>query len=475
MPLEGHVFRDPKGPLSHADLDLVHRGTMRILSKVGLVFASEEALDILEQGGCQVDQASGRVRFPQLLVEECIEQCPSQFTIRARNRDYDLEIGGDRLYFQSHPGLYLLDLESNARRKATLDDIGPLVRLVDAMDEIHLSIMPTSTISDRPQPVMVEWVTAEQMRNTQKVTAAGVFEGCAPWVIEMAQVTSQQVYGQINSVSPLTYPREQIEGGLAYARAGHPICILPGLTLGANSPVTLAGTLVLQNAEHLAAVVLLQLYRPGASLTLASYPHLMDVRDAALCIGAVEIGLLGAALAQIARRYAIPSHPEFPITDSKCLDEQCALEKAMTVVLLAEAGAHLISNGGALQTEKMWSPVQLVIDNEINGMAGRVLEGIAVTEDTLALDVIEELGHEASYLESLHTLRLWREEQFLPRLADRQGYQSWRANGAKDMVNRARERAMELLQSHQVPPLPEEQDRELARIVRAAEAEKLGR
>lgn len=474
MPLEGHIFRDPKGPLSERDLDLIHDGTMRVLDRAGLVFASEQAVDILAQGGCIVDRATGRVRFPQALVEECIQQCPSEFIVRARSHDYDLEIGGDRLYFQSHPGRYLLDLESNIRREAILDDIGPLVRLVDAMDGIHLSMMPTSTISDRPSPVMIEWITAEQMRNTQKVTAAGVFEGCAPWVIEMAQVTGQQVYGQINPITPLCYPRDQIEGGLAYVRAGHPVCILPGPTLGANSPVTLAGTLVLQNAEHLAAVVLLQLYQPGAPVTLASYPHLMDVRNAGLCIGAVEIGLLGAALAQISRRYAIPSHPEFPITDSKCLDEQSALEKAMTVVLLAEAGANLISNGGALETEKMWSPVQLVIDNEINGMVGRVREGIAVTEETLALDVIEEIGHAGNYLESMHTLRLWRKEQFLPHLADRQGYESWVANGAKDMADRARERALELMRTHQVPPLPEEQERELARIVRAAEAEKLG-
>ncbi len=156
MPLASHVFRDPKGPLPNADLDLVHDGTMQILSQVGVVFASDQALGILERGGCQVDSASGRVYFPEPLVQECIEQCPSQFTIRARNRDYDLEVGGDRLYFQSHPGLHLLDLESNVRREATFEDVGPLVRLVDAMDEIHLAIVPTTTISNLPLPIMIE-------------------------------------------------------------------------------------------------------------------------------------------------------------------------------------------------------------------------------------------------------------------------------------------------------------------------------
>jgi len=349
-----------------------------------------------------------------------------------------------------------------------------MVRLLDALDEIHLPIMPTNTIFEKPPQVMMEWVTAEMMRNTQKVGAGGVFQGCAKWVVEMAEVTGQQVYGQINPVSPLNYSQEQVEGGLEYVNAGHPICILPGPTLGANSPATLAGTLVLQNAEHLAGVVLVQLCRPGAPVTIASYPHVMDMRNGSPCIGGVEVGLLGMALAQIGRRYGIPSHPEFPISDSKALDEQAAIEKAMTAVLLAEAGANLISNGGALEAEKVWSPVQLVIDNEINGMVGRILDGITVTEKTLAVDVITEVGPSGNFLRTRHTQRMWRQEQFLPELADRLGYATWKAQGSRDITERARERALEIVRTHQVPPLPEEQNRELDRIVKAAEKEKLG-
>lgn len=473
MPLKGHTCRNPKDLLSSDEIDMIHRSTLDILSEVGVAFGSRMAVTILENGGCDVDRASRRVRFPGQLVEECLDRCPHQFVIKARHPDYDLKIGEDRLYFQSHPGLYIADLETDERREASLDDIGPLVRLVDALDGIHLSIMPTGTISDKPPQVMVEWVTAEQMRNTQKVTSAGVFQECTKWVIEMAQVTEQQVYGQMNPVSPLNYSQEQIEGGLEYVGAGHPVCILPGPTLGANSPATLAGTLVVQNAEHLAGVVLIQLFKQGAPVTLASYPHVMDMRNGAPCIGGVEVGLLGAALAQIGRRYGIPTHPEFPMSDSKALDEQAAIEKAMTVVLLAEAGANLISNGGGLEAEKMWSPVQLVIDNEINGMVGRILDGIKVTKSTLAVDIIKEVGPSGNFLRTRHTQRTWRNEQFLPDLADREGYGTWRAQGAKEITERARERALELVRTHQVPPLPEEQDRELDKILRAAEKEKL--
>jgi len=474
MPLKGHTHRKPKDLLTSEEIDRIHRGTLDVLSRVGVVFGSDQALAILEAGGCRVDRAGGRVRFPPELVEDCIDRCPSQFVIRARHPDFDLEIGAARLYFQSHPGLYIADLETGERRQARLEDIGPLVRLLDALDEIHLPIMPTGTLADRPPQVMTEWVTAEVLRNTCKVTAGGVFEGCARWVVRMAEASGQQVYGQINSITPLRYSAEQIEGGLDYVRAGHPVCILPGPTLGANSPATLAGTLVLQNAEHLAGVVLLQLACPGAPVTLASYPHVMDMRNGSLCIGGVELALLGAALAQLGRRYGIPTHPQFPITDSKAQDEQAAVEKAMAVILLAEAGANLVSNGGALETEKLWSPVQLVIDSEMNAMVGRWLEGIAVTDDTLAVDVIAEVGVSGNFLKTRHTRRLWRQEQFLPRLADRQGYVAWAAHGSREINERARELALDIVRHHHVPPLPDEQDRELDRILRAAEREKLG-
>lgn len=473
MPLQAHICRDPHDLLAAQDVDRIHESALLVLGRTGVTFASDRALAILRHGGCRVD-AGGRVRFPPDLVAECLACCPSSFVLRARSRSHDLEIGGPALYFQSHPGLHLADLDSDERRTATLADIGPLTRLLDALDEIHLSIMPTSTITDRPDALMIECITAEQMRNTQKATAHGVFQGCAPWVIEMARATGQQVYGQINPVSPLTYPAEQIEGGLAYVEAGQPVCILPGPTLGASSPATLAGTLVLQTAEHLAGVVLIQLARPGAPVSLASYPHILDMRQGALCIGGVEVGLMGAALAQLCRRYGLPSHPEFPLTDAKVLDEQAGAEKAMGLLLVAQAGANLISNGGALEAEKLWSPVQLVIDAELNAMVGRVLDGMRVSDETLAVDVIDQVGPLGTFLNTKHTRRTWRAEQYLPHLADRQPYTSWRNGGSQDIIQRARDRARALMRDHQVPPLPEEQDRELDRILRRAEQAKRG-
>jgi trimethylamine--corrinoid protein Co-methyltransferase len=445
-----------------------------VLSAPGVAFGSGAARDLLAQAGCTVDPASSRVHFPARLVEECIARCPGSFTLRARSRELDLQVAPGRLYIQSHPGLFLVDLDTGQRRPAHLADIGPMVRLLDALDEIHLPIMPTGTLADKPAPVMIEWITAQVLRNTQKATAGGVFDGCAPWVVEMAAVTGQHIYGQINPVTPLHYPDDQLDGALHYLRAGHPICILPSPTVGANSPATLAGALVLQTAEHLAGLVWSQLAHPGAPVTLASYPHLLDMRQGTLSIGAVEVGLLGAATAQLGRRYGIPTHPQLPLTDAKVHDEQAAIEKAMGTLLLARSGANLITNGGGLETEKAWSPVQLVIDCEINAMVGRILQGIAVSEETLALDLIHETGVSGNFLGTRHTRQYWRREQMLPRLADRVGYEAWQAGGSKTMVERARAWARETVRSHRVPPLSEEQDRELDRILAAAERAKLG-
>jgi trimethylamine--corrinoid protein Co-methyltransferase len=280
----------------------------------------------------------------------------------------------------------------------------------------------------------------------------------------------------MSPTSPLTYRKHTIEGGLLFARAGFPQLICPGIFMGASGPVTLAGTLVQQTAEQLAGATLLQLAAPGVPVMFGSYAHLMDMRTATLSIGSIEIGLMGAALAQMARFYGLPCQTSFPWTDAKALGEQAGYEKGMQLVLCALAGCHMVSNGGGLEAERLWSPVQAVIDNELNGMVGRMLDGIRVTDETLAVGLIQQVGPlPGNFLKTHHTRTMWQQEQFVPRLSDRLGYESWLQQGSKGVADKARDLAREVIATHEVPPLPEEQDRELERILRAAEREKLGK
>lgn len=476
MVQRGYRCAEPINILTEDQVALIHRGALEVLEKIGIVFESQEALDILEDAGCRVDRTKRLVHFPGWLVEECMRRCPSSFGLKARNPERSLWLGHPKVHFMSCPGLFLHDLETGERRQAVLGDVGPLVRLLDALDHIDLAFMPVGTVADRPEPVVFEHITAEVMRNTEKVGIGANFHGSAKWIIEMCKVTDQQVRTAMSPTSPLTYRKDTIEGGLLFARAGFPQLICPGIFVGASGPVTLAGTLVQQTAEQLAGATLLQLAAPGVPIMFGSYAHLMDMRTGSPSIGSVEIGLIGAALAQMARFYGIPCQTSFPWTDSKTLDQQAGYEKAMQLVLCGLAGCSMISNGGGLEAERLWSPVQAVIDNELNGMVGRVLNGIQVTDETLAIEVIEEVGPlPGDFLKTHHTRRLWKDEQFIPGLSDRQSYESWIRHGSKDVVARARELAKGLIETHEVPPLPEEQDRELDRIIMAAEKEKLAR
>ncbi len=475
MAWRGYTCTKPMDILTEAQVALIHRGALEVLETTGVVFESQAALDILQDAGCRVDRTTSLVRIPGWLVEECQRRCPSSFGLKARNPQFSIQLGHPTVHFMSCPGLFLLDLETGERRQAVLSDIGPLVRLLDALDHIHLAFMPVGTVADRPEQVVFEHITAEVMRNTEKVGVGANFHGSAKWIIEMCRVTGQQVRSAMSPTSPLTYRQDTIEGGLTFARAGFPQLICPGIFMGASGPVTLAGTLVQQTAEQLAGATLLQLAVPGVPIMFGSYAHLMDMRTGAASIGSVEIGLIGAALAQMARFYGIPCQTSFPWTDSKVLDQQAGYEKAMQLVLCGLSGCSMISNGGGLEAERLWSPVQAVIDNELNAMVGRILEGIRVTDETLAIDLIQEVGPlPGNYLKTHHTRRLWQEEQLVPRLSDRLSYESWVQQGAQDVVARARDLAKEIIATHEVPPLPAEQNRELDRILRAAEEEKLG-
>jgi trimethylamine--corrinoid protein Co-methyltransferase len=453
---------------------MIHYGALEVLENTGVVFESQEALDLLEDAGCEVDSSTQLVKFPSWLVEDSIRKCPSSITYRARSPKYDLRLGNPRVYFQSAPGLFIEDLDTGNRRQALMSDIGPLARLLDGLENIHMAFMPMGTVSDKPQEIIFEHITAEMMRNTEKVGCGANFHGCAKWIIEMCDVTDQQVIPAMSPTSPLTYRRDALTGGLMFARAGFGIQICPGVFLGASGPATVAGTLVLQTAEQLAGATLLQLAKPGVGVLFGSYAHVLDMRSASPSIGAIEVGMIGAALAQICRFYGIPCQTAFPWTDSKALDEQAGYEKAMQLVLCGLAGCNVISNGGGLEAERLWSPVQVVIDNELNGMIGRILEGIRFTDETLAVGLIDQVGPlPGNFLKTKHTQRMWRSEQFVPTLSDRLSYESWVQQGSKDVVMKARERAKEIIATHEVPPLPEDQDRELDRILKAAEKEKL--
>jgi trimethylamine--corrinoid protein Co-methyltransferase len=289
----------------------------------------------------------------------------------------------------------------------------------------------------------------------------------------MAQAAGEDIIVVPSSSSPLGWSKDQIVGMRRAVAAGMPVGAQSMASPGTTAPATLAGTATVMNAEVLAMLVLVQLLKPGTGMMYSCFTIPMDMRTTNLASGSIELGMLTVISAQLSRFYGLGSIVFLPMTDSKLLDQQAGFEKGMQWLLAGMAGINLIWGAGMVEGHGLWSNAQLVIDAEICGMVGRYLEGVGVSGETIAVDVIENVGHfPNSYLPTDHTYRWWRGERYLPMVASRHVYEIWRDMGGKDIAARAADEAEALLAEHQPVPLDRAVDRELERLLEAAALEK---
>ena len=472
MPLKGFRCAKPYEILTPQEIEKIHQGSLEVLAETGMIVDDERSRKILQDGGCNIDHDSRVVRFPPDLVNWATEKCPDSFQLQARNPDKTLCLGGTAVYFASFPGFTWLDLDSQERLEATVEDCARLVRLCDALPMVHTLCQPVAHLGDKPPEVELLWVHATELRNTDKTIMGTAFGGSSRWLVQMVEAAGQQTLGGICIASPLVIPSDQAQGILDYAGSNNPLLILSGPSKGATGPGTMAGTLVLQNAEILGGTVLAQLARPGIGVMYMGYSTPMDMRYGTMASGAIDVGIMAVGTAQLARYYGMPSGVFFPMTDAKTPDPQAAFEKHLQTLLCALAGIHYIMPLGGLDNEGTHSPTQMVIDNEVCKMVGKVLEGIRVDEERLAVDLIKKVGPvPGNFLKTEHTRQHWQEEYILPEVSVREGYDAWNLSGSKGVVARAAETARRLMETHIPNPLPPQADRELANILRTAENE----
>jgi len=269
------------------------------------------------------------------------------------------------------------------------------------------------------------------------------------------------------STSPLQLVSSQLAVLKAFASRGLPLMLHAHPMAGFTSPVTLAGELVITHAEILALVTIAQLIRPGAPAVYGMSSSAPDMRSGNNLSGAVEIGLMGAAVAQLSRRCGLPSVMSSGV-DAHAPGVQATMERLMTLLPPALAGIDLV-NLTTLDTKMSFSLEQLVIDDTILSVIERYLRGITVDDEALALDLIHEIGPGGAFMTTAHTLRHFRDELLIPDLIGRETRESWQAAGAPDMRTRAREKARRILAEHHPPPLADGVTAQLDKIVKAAE------
>ena len=481
-------FRPQLTALSEDQIYAIHQAAMEILWTTGVLVKAPEARELLRSAGAVVDEDTMICRIPAWIVEEALRQAPSSFTVHARRPEATVRVSTRSLHYEPMIGrLNCFDCAAGTSRRTTLQDVGELVRLADALPGYHLlhsgAIMPQ--IEGVPIRATHVYGYLESVRNSAKPIKATsreriMAQDCLRMVAAVAGGEKElrrraYTFTTDNPVAPLHHDRDQMEGALEFARWGLPIDVTSEPQAGATSPVTLAGLLAQQSADVTSGITIIQLANPGNPVWYGTCGSIMDMRVGRIAIGAVEMGLINVASAQIAHFYDIPCRGTAAATDSKLLDFQAGYEKAQVLTMAALGGVNKIFYPGTMEGALTVSKESLVLDHEIIAGIYRTLEGVRVDQATLAVDVVDRVGPGGHFLKQHHTLKFVESEHFLPKLANRQAREKWADLGAQTMVDRAREEVRRILGEHEVEPLPAGVEAELERIVREVEAREAGR
>jgi trimethylamine--corrinoid protein Co-methyltransferase len=288
----------------------------------------------------------------------------------------------------------------------------------------------------------------------------------------MAQMLGVDLLGNCDAAAPLTYYEDAVENAFRFAEAGMPVQCITGPVCGGTGPASIAGYLVSTNAEIIAAIVMVQLIKPGTRVMANTFTTMQNMKSGCPGFGQVGTFLNSVAFNQVWRnKYDIPTiHSTTAFTASKEMDVQLGFEKSFGALLVALSGGHLIHLHGSIYGELSWSPVQAIIDHDIAGMVGRALRDIEVSAEALALDLIHQVGPiPGHYLGKAHTREWWQREQFMPSVTDRLTPPEWEKSGKRGMIGNARQRLQDILSSHKVdPPLTESQESNMERILEDA-------
>jgi len=376
------------------------------------------------------------------------------------------------MYFMQGMGMRYLDLDTWETRPATLKEHRDAMIVADALDNLHLAdgyefYMEMTGIP--PSMVMLEGL-ASGIRNSAKAEHFGYEQDCEVFAIKMAQELGIDLDVELDSAAPLTFYTAAVEATFRYAEAGNPVQPTVVMTLGAEGPATLAAALVLEDAQMMAFVALSQLIRPGIGVSIQHGIKPMDMQRGCPRFGAVSKSLTTVMANQLLRRYQIPSCTTAGYTStSKEIDFQCAYEKSLGTLISALSGSNLHIFQGGSGSELLYHPVLSVLDDDIAGWIGRFLQGAEVNDETLAIDLINEVGPiPGHYLNREHTRKWWRKEQFIPKVADRETYPVWIKSGKKDALALAKERVEEILATHKPKSLTPAEEQIVEDILKEA-------
>jgi trimethylamine--corrinoid protein Co-methyltransferase len=488
------AFREPLRILSSVDLESIHECALRILGQVGMQFFSPEALVYLKRAGCRIDEASCRAWFPAEVVNGAVERMrqgyanlnrvPRRMSVRYSHVRFVHEPHRIHQDFTTSAGgfcAFILDTH-DVRRYAHLQDVRKAINLVNALPHIDYTGLPVSA-QEVPGPLRPVAMAAELARYTTKIGGVETFSKAdVSYLIDIGEIISNGsqrlkeapvFVGYAEVRSPLAMDTNMVEIFMEYVRKGFPQTVDTMPSGGATAPVTAAGNLALAMAETLGPLVLGFSIDPDAILGVDIIPANCDMKTGMFRYASAErLPLLAARVQLISEFYGCPSGVHGGKTDSCFPNIQAGIEKASTMIFPLLAGAVGIGTVGHLENAVTFSPLQLVIDNEIAGYVHRSLRGIEVNEETLAFDVTKSAVEEGQVMSNAHTLRHFRDELFLSPLFEGMPWDSAHSQERPGMEAKARACVEEHWKLPE-PVLSDEQSRALDAVVARAAKELL--
>lgn len=461
--------------LTMDQVEELHFGTLEVLRRTGVKVLLAEARDLLKKAGCWLDGEI--VRFPPHLVEWALRTAPSRITLCDRRGGQALDLSGCKTYFGTGSDCpFVIDPYTGERRQSRFEDVVNFARLVDGLPNIdfHMCMaiaqdLDNATADIRHFEAMINNTTKPICFTAWNLANLRDIIEMSELVAGGAEAFRRDPFAVLYTepVSPLQHIVEGTSKLMYMARKGLPVVYTPGMTFGAVAPVTSAGGLLVANAELLSGLVIAQLAGEGAPFIYGGGVAIMDMRHMNVSYAAPEFMINMAALCNLARCYHLPVFSFGGCSDAKSFDEQASLEGALWILTTALSGGNLSHDVGYLEYGLTASMEMTVMNDEIIGLVRRILGGIEVSTETVALQVIDQAGPEINFLEHDHTLRHFRENWY-PNLLNRTGYALWQQAGSLTYGARASARVRELLQDHRSEPLPEELQTAVQAIVRRA-------
>jgi len=456
--------------MGQQECDKIHLATLEILQCVGVDVHDEKARQVLVKGGAKADGI--RIYIPEYMVSKALATAPKRLTLYDRNGKVAMRAGGYNTYYGGGSDcLNILDHRTGERRRPVLKDVQAAATVMDALLEISF-VMSLFLPEDVDQRIYDRYQMQVMLNNTTKpiVFVSPDFEGCVA-AVEMCEAVAGGAEAfqkrpfatcYINVTSGLIANAEALQKCIYLAEKGLPQLYIPLNAGGVNSPVTTAGCMASMNAGILLGVVLSQLVREGAPIAVPGWnggPYNLKTM-----VGNYVLADEQGVPTSMGKYYDLPVFGLGGSTDSKALDHQCGMEATVSLMTALLHGANIVHDVGFMDSGLQGSLQLQVLCNDTIGFLRAATAGVLVNDETLALDVIDELGPTGNYLGHPHTIKHFK-EPFYSKLADKGPYSQWVEKGATTMEQRAAKMVDKILETHKPEPLPADVQAAIQKIV----------